>query len=43
MTVEAVDEDDIHQRLLGAVDLGEAVRLDLVWVRHVFLRGLNSE
>lgn len=43
MTVEAVNEDDIHQRLLGAVDLGKAVRLDLVWIRHVFLRGLNSE
>jgi len=42
MAVEAVNEDYIHQRLLGAVDLGEAIRLDLVWVRHVFLRGVNS-
>jgi len=43
MAVEAVNEDDIHERLLGAIDLGETVRLDLVWVRHVFLCGLNSE
>lgn len=39
MTVEAVDEDNVDQRRsFGAVDLGEAIRLDLFRIRHVFLR-----
>lgn len=35
MTVETVDEDDIDQRrFLRAVDLSQAIRLDLVGICH---------
>lgn len=34
VTTEAVHEDDVNLRRIGAVDLREAVRLDFVGVRH---------
>lgn len=38
MSVQAVDEDDVDLRgFVGAVDLGEAVGFDFVWIRHLLV------
>lgn len=44
MTIEAVDKDNVDQRgFFGAVDLGEAIRLDFLKIRHVFLEEKSED
>lgn len=38
MSVQAVDEDDVDLRgFVGAVNLGEAVGFDFVWIHHLLV------